>query len=166
MNLNRYTIKAQEAIQNAVDFAENRQQLAIEPGHLLQAILQTEEHSVRFLLDKLAVNRALLMRKLDDLVDSYPKASGQQPYLSSNSNTALRKAEAYSKNFKDEFIAIEHLLLGLAANNDGLGSLMKETGFEERSLTKAIQELRGTNRVADQNAEAKYRSLERYSKRG
>ena len=164
MNLNRYTIKAQEAIQNAVDFAENRQQLAIEPGHLLQAILQTEEHSVRFLLDKLAVNRALLMRKLDDLVDSYPKASGQQPYLSSNSNTALRKAEAYSKNFKDEFIAIEHLLLGLAANNDGLGSLMKETGFEERSLTKAIQELRGTNRVADQNAEAKYRSLERYSK--
>jgi ATP-dependent Clp protease ATP-binding subunit ClpB len=164
MNLTRYTIKAQEAVRNAVNIAENRQQLAIEPGHLLQAILQTEEHGIRFLLNKLTVNRALLMRKLDDLVDSYPKASGQQPYLSSNSNTALRKAEAYLNNFKDEFITIEHLLLGLTASDDKVGSLMKEAGFEEQSLIKAIQELRGTKRVTDQNAEDKYRSLERYSK--
>jgi ATP-dependent Clp protease ATP-binding subunit ClpB len=164
MNLNHYTIKAQEAVRNAVKIAEDRQQLAIEPGHILQAILQTEDHSITFLLEKLNVNRALLMHKLDDLVNSYPKASGQQPYLSSDSNTALRKAEAYLKNFKDEFITIEHLLLGLAASNNKVGRLMKEVGFEERSLTKAIQELRGTNRATDQNAEAKYRSLERYSK--
>ena len=164
MQLNHYTIKAQEAVQNAVRIAENHQQLAIEPGHLLQSILQTEEHSVTFLLKKLNVNRALLMHKLDDLVDSYPKASGQQPYLSSDSNTALRKAESYLKNFKDEFIAIEHLLWGLAAGSDKVGSLMKEVGLEAPFLTKAIQELRGTNRVTDQNAEAKYRSLERYSK--
>ncbi len=164
MKLNNYTIKAQEAIQNAVRIAEDLQQLAIEPGHVLQSILQIAEHSVTFLLKKLKVNRALLMHKLYDLISSYPKASGQQPYLSGDSNTALRKAESHLKHFKDEFIAIEHLLLGLAAGSDKVGSLMREVGFEEQSLTKAIQELRGTNRVTDQNAEAKYRSLERYSK--
>jgi ATP-dependent Clp protease ATP-binding subunit ClpB len=163
MNLNNYTIKAQEVVQRALKIAEDQHQLAIEPGHLLQAILQTEEHSITFLLKKLAINRSLLTRKLDDLVHSYPKASGQQPYLASDSNKVLRKAEAYSNHFKDEFIAVEHLLLGLAAGNDKTGSLMREVGFEENALTKAIQELRGTTRVTDQNAEAKYRSLERYS---
>ena len=163
MKDNNYTIKTQEAIQNALKIAEDHQQLAIEPGHLLQAILQTEEHSIGFLLKTLNINRALLMRKLNDIVDSYPKASGQQPYLTSDSNTVLRKAETYLKHFKDEFITMEHLLLGLAAGHEKVGSLMKEVGFEERALTKAIQELRGTNRATDQNAEAKYRSLERYS---
>ncbi|MCU0317741.1 MAG: ATP-dependent chaperone ClpB [Amoebophilaceae bacterium] len=163
MNNNHYTIKTQEAIQNALRIAEDHQQLSIEPGHLLQAILQTEEHSIDFLLKALNINRALLMHKLGDIVDSYPKASGQQPYLTSDSNTVLRKAETYLKHFKDEFITIEHLLLGLAAGNEKVGSLMKEVGFEERALTKAIQELRGTNRATDQNAETKYRSLERYS---
>jgi ATP-dependent Clp protease ATP-binding subunit ClpB len=163
MNLNNYTIKAQEVVQRALKIAQDQHRLAIEPGHLLQAILQVEGHSIDFLLKKLAINRSLLAHKLDDLVDSYPKASGQQPHLASDSNTALRKAEAYLKDFNDEFIAVEHLLLGLAAGNDKTGSLMREVGFEEKALTKAIQELRGTNRVTDQNAEAKYRSLERYS---
>ncbi len=163
MNYNHYTIKTQEAIQNALRIAEDHQQLAIEPGHLLQAILQTEEHSIDFLLKALNINRALLIQKLDDIVESYPKASGQQPYLTSDSNTVLRKAETYLKHFKDEFVTIEHLLLGLASGNEKVGSLMREVGFEERVLTKAIQELRGTNRATDQNAETKYRSLERYS---
>jgi ATP-dependent Clp protease ATP-binding subunit ClpB len=164
MLLNNYTIQAQEAIQRALKIAEDHQQLAIEPGHLLQAILQTEEHSIEFLLKKLNVNRSLLMHKLDNLVDSYPKASGQQPYLASDSNTALRKAETYLKDSKDEFITIEHLLLGLVAGSDKVGRLMKEAGIEAHVLTKAIQDLRGTTRVTDRNAEAKYRSLERYSK--
>lgn len=163
MNYNHYTIKTQEAIQNALRIAEDHQQLAIEPGHLLQAILQTEEHSIDFLLKALNINRALLIHKLDDVVESYPKASGQQPYLTNDSNTVLRKAETYLKHFKDEFVTIEHLLLGLASGNEKVGSLMREVGFEERVLTKAIQELRGTNRATDQNAETKYRSLERYS---
>ena len=164
MNLNHYTIKAQEAIQHAVRIAEDRQQLAIEPGHLLQAILKTEEHSIDFLLKKLNVNRTVLINKLEGLVGSYPKASGQQPYLSNDSNTALRKAESYLKNFRDEFVTVEHLLLGLSASSDKVGRLMRETGLGEPSLTKAIQELRGTNKATDQNAEAKYKSLERYSK--
>lgn len=163
MQLNNYTIKAQEAMQNALQIATDHQQLAIEPGHMLQALLQTEAHNTTFLLKKLNVNQASLVHKLDELVNSYPKASGQQPYLSSDSNTALKKAETSLKHFKDEFIAVEHLLLGLAAGSDKVGRLMREVGFAEPSLIKAIQELRGPYSVTDQNAEAKYRSLERYS---
>lgn len=164
MQLKNYTIKAQEAVQRALRLSEDHQQLAIEPGHLLQAILQIEEHSIVFLLKKLNVNRALLVHQLNDLVHSYPKASGQQPYFSNASNAVLQKAEAYLKHFQDEFITIEHLLLGLVASSDQVSSLMQAVGFEEPSLVKAIQELRGTERATDQNAEAKYRSLERYSK--
>ena len=164
MNHSHYTIKAQEVIQNAVRIVEDHQQLAIEPGHLLLSILQAQDHSLDFLLKKLNIHQAPLTHKLRELVDSYPKASGQQPYLSSDSNTALRKAETYLKSFEDEFLAVEHLLLGLVAGNDKVGTLMKEVGFEEQYLIKAIQELRGSNRATDQNAEAKYRSLERYSK--
>lgn len=163
MHLNNYTIKAQEVIQYALKLAEDHQQLAIEPGHLLQAILQTGEHNIAFLFKKLNVDQVLLANKLDDIVRSYPQASGQQPYLANDTHTALRKAEASLKQFKDEFITVEHLLLGLLAGSDKVGSLMKEVGLGAQALIKAIQELRGNNRVKDQNAEAKYRSLERYA---
>lgn len=163
MNLNQYTIKAQEAIQLAIQLAENNQQLAIEPGHLLQAILQAGAHNIEFLCKQLNVDQALLANKLGDIVRSYPKASGQQPYLANDTNAALRKAEASLKQLQDEYIAVEHLLLGLLAGNDKVSSLMQAVGLEAKALTKAIRALRGNNRVTDQNAEAKYRSLERYS---
>lgn len=164
MNLNNYTIKAQEVIQQAAKLTEGHQQLAIEPGHLLQAILQTGEHNITFLFKKLNVDPTSLGNKLEEIIRSYPKASGQQPYLGNDTNTALRKAENYLKSFKDEFIAVEHLLLGLLAGSDKVAKLMKEAGLAEKSLTKAIRELRGNSRVTDPNAESKYRSLERYSK--
>jgi ATP-dependent Clp protease ATP-binding subunit ClpB len=164
MNLNNYTIKAQEAIQGAIKAAEDYQQLGIEPGHLLQAILQADEQNIGFLFQKLNINQQALKDRLVELIRSYPKASGQQPYLSNDTQTALKKAEAYLKTFKDEFIAVEHILLGLAAGSEKVAQLMKSMGFEEKQLIKAIQELRGSNRVTDPNAEAKYRSLARYSK--
>ncbi|MCG8340424.1 MAG: ATP-dependent chaperone ClpB [Cytophagales bacterium] len=164
MNLNNYTIKSQEAIQRAITLAEQYQQLAIAPGHLLKAILSADEHTIGFLLKKLNVYRQQLNNKLEDIIHSYPKVSGQQPYLSNDTNTVLKKAETYLKTLKDEFIAIEHLLLGLLAGGDRVSALMKEVGLEEKSLIKAIQELRGGRKVTDQNAEAKYKSLERYSK--
>lgn len=163
MNLNNYTIKTQEVIQQAAKLAEDHQQLAIEPGHLLQAILQTGEHNITFLFKKLNVDQASLANKLEEVIRSYPKASGQQPYLGNDTNTALRKSESYLKSFKDEFIAVEHLILGLLAGNDKVATLMKGAGLAEKSLIKAIQELRGNSRVTDPNAEARYRSLERYS---
>lgn len=164
MQFNHYTIKAQEAIQQALKIAETHQQLAIEPGHILQAILDTDPHNLSFLLKKIDVKHALLTQRLNTLINSYPKASGQQPYLSNASNTVLRNTTSYLKQFNDEFITVEHLLLGLLAGNDPVSNLMKDVGFQEQALTKAIQALRGhTTRVTDQNVEAKYRSLARYS---
>jgi ATP-dependent Clp protease ATP-binding subunit ClpB len=164
MNLNNYTIKAQEAIQGAIKATEDNQQLGIEPGHLLQAILQADEHNISFLFKKLNINQQALKDKLTEVIQTYPKASGQQTYLSNNTQTVLRKAEAYLKTFKDDFIAVEHILLSLVAGSDKVAQLMKSMGVEEKQLIKAIQELRGSNRVTDPNAEAKYRSLARYSK--
>jgi ATP-dependent Clp protease ATP-binding subunit ClpB len=164
MNFNNYTIKAQESIQRAIKIAEDHQQLGIEPAHLLQAILQAEEHNIDFLLKKLTIRQQLLQEQLTEIIYSYPKAGGQQPYLTNDTQGVLKKAALYLKTFQDEFIAVEHILLGLATNTDKVGQLMKKAGFDEQQLIKAIQELRGNHRVIDANAESKYRSLERYAK--
>ena len=118
MNLNNYTIKSQEAIQKAAEVAGGNQQQAIEPGHLLKAVLQTDENMISFVLNKLSINRAQLDNDVDIIIQSYPKVSGQQPYLSNDSAAALRKAESYLKEFQDEFIAIEHILLGLLSSKE------------------------------------------------
>mgnify|MGYP001143308592 CR=1 FL=1 len=164
MNLNNYTIKAQEVIQTAVQIAEEHQQLGIEPGHLLQAILQADEQNISFLFKKLQVNRQQLTAKLQAILESYPKASGTQPYITNDTQAILNKATSYLKTFKDEFVAVEHLLLGLVTTQGKIATLLQEVGITEKPLIQAIQELRGNTRVTEQNAEAKYRSLERYSK--
>lgn len=164
MNFEKFTIKAQEALQKSAEIAMSYQQQAIEPGHLLKAILETDENVVSYLLKKLNVNTTILQNKLEDTLNSYPKASGQQPYLSSTTNTVLQNSEKETREFKDEYIAIEHLLLGLLSVKDKIASVMKDVGFEKNALVKAIKELRGGSSVTDQNAEAKYKSLERYSK--
>ncbi|MEM7383187.1 MAG: AAA family ATPase [Bacteroidota bacterium] len=163
MNLSNYTIKAQEALQAAIKVAAANQQLGIKTGHLLQAILQADEHNIGFLHKKLSINQQLLTTKLSELISTYPKASGQQPYLNNDIHTVLRSAESYLTVFKDEFIAVEHLLLGLVAGHDPVAKLMKDAGFIEQQLIKAIQELRDSRRVTDPNAEAKYKSVERYA---
>ena len=164
MNFNNYTIKSQEAIQKATEIAGGYQQQAIEPGHLLKGILQTDENVTTFLLKKLNLNQRHLDTKLDEIVQGYPKVSGGSPYLSNDAAAALQKATAYLKEFKDEYVAVEHLLLGLMAGRDKVANLMKDLGFNEKHLIMAIKELRGGEKVTDQNAEAKYNSLKRYSK--
>jgi ATP-dependent Clp protease ATP-binding subunit ClpB len=164
MNFEKFTIKSQEALQKSAEIAQTNQNQAIEPGHLLKAILETDENVVSYLIKKLNVNQSILDNKLDDIVKSYPRISGQQPYLSPGSNSILQRAEKELKEFGDEFIAIEHLLLALLASKDKVASLMKDVGFAHAELIKAIKELRGGSTVKDQNAEAKYKSLERYSK--
>lgn len=163
MPLQNYTIKAQEALQEASIIAEQHQQLSIEPGHILQAILKAEEHNIGFLHKKLGINQQLLTTKLAELINKYPKASGPQAYLGNDTHIALRSAESYLTVFKDEFVAVEHLLLGLVAGQDPVAKLMKEVGFAEKTLIKAIEELRGSHRVTNPNAENRYRSLERYA---
>lgn len=163
MNFEKFTIKSQEALQKAAGIAASFEQQAIEPGHLLKAILDTDENVVEYLIKKLNVNRVILEKKLEDLLSSYPKVSGSQPYLSATANLVLQNAEKELREFKDEYISIEHLLLGLLATKDKVSSFMKDVGFGKQELIKAIKELRGGSSVTDQNAESKYKSLDRYS---
>ncbi|MGC4022045.1 MAG: ATP-dependent chaperone ClpB [Cyclobacteriaceae bacterium] len=164
MNFDKFTIKSQEALQKAAAIASGNQQQAIEPGHLLQAILETDENVSNYIINKLNINETILKTKLDEIVNGYPRVSGQQAYLSQTANSVLQNAEKELREFKDEFVSIEHLLLALLATKDKVSSLMKDVGFDRSSLVKAIKELRGGSKVTDQNAEAKYKSLERYSK--
>ena len=164
MNLNNYTIKSQEALQKATEIAAANQQQAIETGHLLKALLATDENVISFLVQKLNINRNLLEPKLAEIIEGYPKVSGQEPYLSNQAHAALTKATTYLKEFKDEYVAIEHMLLGLLEGKDKVGQLLKDAGFAKKDLIAAIKELRGGSSVTDQNAEAKYQSLDRYSK--
>jgi ATP-dependent Clp protease ATP-binding subunit ClpB len=163
MDFKKYTIKSQEAIQKAAEIASANQQQAIEPAHILKAILLSDENVMSFLTKKLSVNKIQLEAKLDELVNSYPKVSGQQPYLSNEAHSSLSKSLDYLKEFKDEFVAVEHIILGLLEGKEKTAALMKEVGFSKKQLISAIKELRGGNSVTDQHAEGKYQSLSKYS---
>jgi ATP-dependent Clp protease ATP-binding subunit ClpB len=164
MNFEKFTIKSQEVLQKSAEIAQGNQQQAIEPGHVLKAIVETDENVSSFLFKKLNVNISILENKLEELLSSYPKVSGTQAYLASGTNALLQQAEKELREFKDQFIAVEHLLLAILSIKDKAANLLKDAGLERNSLVKAIKELRGGNSVTDQNAEAKYQSLERYSK--
>ena len=113
MNFDRYTIKSQEALQKSGAVASELEQQAIEPGHLLKGIMQTDESITSFLIKKLNINQTVMNDKLEEILKGYPKVAGQQPYLSNDSAAALQKAEKYLKEFGDEYIALEHILLGI-----------------------------------------------------
>ncbi|MFC6098567.1 ATP-dependent chaperone ClpB [Olivibacter domesticus] len=164
MNLNNFTIKAQEAIQKASEIAGGNQHQAIENAHLLKALLTVDENVVSHLLKKLNVNINRLNEALDEQINSFPKVSGSNVYLSSTTNTALQKAQNYLKDFKDDFVSVEHLLLGILNSGDKTATLLKDQGVTEKDLKKAIIELRGNSRVTDQNAEATYNALNKYAR--
>ncbi len=164
MNLNNYTIKSQEAINKAAEIAAANQQQHVEPGHLLQGIMQSDENVINFLVKKLSINKDIIDSGTDKIVASYPKVSSQQTFLSNDTNQVLQKALSYLKEFKDEYVAVEHLLLAILSGKDKVADLLKGVGITEKDLKAAILELRGGDTVNDPNAESKYRSLERYSK--
>ena len=164
MNFNNFTIKAQEAVQKASEITSGNQQQAIEPAHLLKALLVVDENVISYLLKKLNVNINRLTGLLDELIESYPKVSGSNIYLSNAANTAVQNAQRYLKEFKDEFVSVEHVLLGILNSGDKTASLLKDQGVNEKDLKKAILELRGDRRVTDQNAEATYQALSKYAR--
>ncbi|MBX2941810.1 MAG: ATP-dependent chaperone ClpB [Cyclobacteriaceae bacterium] len=164
MNFDKFTIKSQEALQKSAEIAVSNQHQAIEPAHLLIAILETDENVSTYILKKLNVTQSILDTKLLEVLGSFPKVTGQQPHLSSTTNQVLQNAEKELRELKDEYISVEHLLLALLNTKDKVASIMKDVGFEKSALIKAIKELRGGSKVTDQNAETKYKSLERYSK--
>ncbi|MEO8884598.1 MAG: ATP-dependent chaperone ClpB [Mucilaginibacter sp.] len=164
MNFNNFTIKAQEAIQKASEITTGNQQQAIEPAHILKGLLLVDENVISYLLKKLNVNLNRLNEQLDSLISSFPKVSGSDVYLSSTSNSVLQKATSYLKEFKDEFVSVEHILLGILAVNDKASTALKDFGVNEKDLKKAIIGLRGDNKVTDQNAEATYNALNKYAR--
>jgi ATP-dependent Clp protease ATP-binding subunit ClpB len=164
MNFNNFTIKAQEAIQRASEIAGSNQQQAIENAHILKGLMTVDENVIIYLLKKLNVNINRLNDSLDQQIASFPKVSGSNIYLSSDANKVLQKAQAYVKEFKDEFVSVEHIILGLLASNDRTSILLKDQGVTEKDLKKAINDLRGDNKVTDQNAEATYNALNKYAR--
>ena len=164
MNFNNFTIKAQEAIQKASEIASGHQQQAIEPAHIMKALLTVDENVIGHLLKKLNVNISYLSQEVDKLIESYPKVSGSNVYLSNSATAVLQKAQSFLKEFNDEFVSIEHILLGLLLSGDKVATLLKDQGVTEKDLKTAIKELRGNSRVTDQNAEATYNALNKYAR--
>ena len=159
MNFNNYTITAHEALQKATEIATSRDHQVIETGHLLSAILISDENLISFILKKLGITKSLISGSLEDAINGYPKVSGGQPYLSNDAAKALQSAEKYLREFQDEFVAVEHVLLGLLAGTDKTAQILKDAGFQKKQLIAAIKELRGGEKVVDQDAESKYRSF-------
>jgi ATP-dependent Clp protease ATP-binding subunit ClpB len=164
MNFNNYTIKAQEAVQKALEIASLNGQQAIETGHLLQGVLSSEDTIAELLLKKLNVNVPRVKEALERMVQAYPKVSGGNPYLSNEANQVLIRATSSLKEFKDEYITLEHLLIGLISGKDQVASLLKDAGATEKDLKKAIKDNRGDSRVTSQTAENTYNSLAKYAK--
>lgn len=164
MNFNTYTVKSQEVINKAGELVLANGQQAIEPAHIFQAILESDQNVIGFVSKKLGINKEQLAEKIRSQVSTYAKVSGQQPYLSNDSAAALTKAESIAKKQGDEFVTIEHIILGILAGKDKTAGILKESGFNQKDLESAITELRGGNKVNSQNAESNYQSLERYSK--
>jgi len=163
MNLNNYTIKSQEAIQQALQLATSNGHQAIETGHILKAILEVDENVTPFILKKLNINQVTFTKLIDSVIKSYPKVTGGQPYLSNAANQALTKANSFLADYKDEYVSIEHLLLGLLSCGDNTSNLMKDSGIKEKELKAAITELRKGERVTSQSQEETYNSLNKYA---
>jgi ATP-dependent Clp protease ATP-binding subunit ClpB len=163
MNLNNFTLKAQEAVQQAANIAQGYEHQAIENGHLLKGMLNEGENIISFLFNKLNVNVANLEKILDSIIQSYPKVSGGEQHLSTGANKALQKALSYSKEFKDQFVSIEHILLGILTAGDSVSQMLKDQGISEKELKEAIQQLRKGSRVESQTAENTFNALERFA---
>lgn len=161
MNLNQFTIKAQESVQQAVQIAVSLGQQAVEPGHILKGVLQTEEQLVKFLFDKTGV--ANITHILDSILASYPKVSGGEPYLSRDSSSTLQNAVSLAKDMGDEFSSIEHILLALTKGKGEVSKMLKDAGASESSLLAAIKELRQGRRVDSATAEDTYNALGRFA---
>ncbi|MCB0792876.1 MAG: ATP-dependent chaperone ClpB [Flavobacteriales bacterium] len=164
MDLNKFTIRSQQAIQQAQTIATGHGHQILENGHLLKGILEVDQDVVPFLLKKLNVNVPILTQALDRIVEGYPKVQGGQISLSRHSSNALTKALAALKEFGDEFASVEHLLIGILESGDTVAQLLKDNGVIKKDLISAIKELRQGQHVTSQSQEETYNALSKYAK--
>lgn len=163
MDLSKYTLKSQQAIQSAQEIAMANDNQAIENGHLLKGILNVDENLTPFLLKKLNVNIPMVNSVLDKIIDGYAKVEGGNFYISQSASKALAKAGNYLKEFGDEFISVEHLLLGILNTTDSAAQLLKDNGVNEKDLIAAIKELRKGSSVQSAGAEETFNALNKYA---
>ncbi len=166
MNLNNFTIKAQEAIAKSQQLAFDGLNPAIDTEHLLKALLMEEDSLVEFLLKKNNVNVAFVESKLDEGLQKLPKISGGEPAqtISREMNNVILRAGSDLKQFGDEFVSVEHLLLGVIQGNDNAAKLLKDAGLTEKGLTAAIKDLRKGSTVNSQTQETSFNALNKYAK--
>jgi ATP-dependent Clp protease ATP-binding subunit ClpB len=166
MNLNQYTIKAQEAIQQAQQLAFNNGNAAIETAHLLKAILLDKESPIEFLLKKNNVNPALVLQKVEEQIIGLAKITTGEPAtnLSRDLNSVLLKSNAALKTFGDEFVTVEHIMIAFMQVNDGVAKILKDAGLTEKGLIAAINELRKGEKVQSATQETQFQSLSKYAK--
>ena len=163
MNFNNFTIKSQEAVQEAVNLAQSRGQQAIDPVHVLHAVMKVGENVTNFIFQKLGMNGQQVALVVDKQMESLPKVSGGEPYLSRETNEVFQKATQYSKEMGDEFVSLEHLLLALLVVKSTVSTILKDAGMTEKELRAAINELRKGEKVTSQSSEDTYQSLEKYA---
>ncbi|MDR2969770.1 MAG: ATP-dependent chaperone ClpB [Tannerellaceae bacterium] len=163
MNLSNFTIKSQEAVQQAVQLASSRNQQVIEPEHLLKAVIMTGESVANFLFQKLGASTQNLNLALDLRIESYPKVSGGEPYLSREANAVLQKAIDHSGKMGDQYVSLEHIILALLTEKSTASQILKDAGVTEKELRLAIEELRKGNRVNSRSAEDTYDALGKYA---
>ena len=161
MNFNNFTIKSQEAVQEAINLAQSRGQQAIETAHILYGVMKVGENVTNFIFQKLGLNGQQISLVLDKQIDSFPKVSGGEPYLSREANEVFQKATQYSKEMGDEFVSLEHLLLALLTVKSTVSTILKDAGMTEKELRGAISELRKGEKVTSQSSEDNYQSLEK-----
>ncbi|MGL5890145.1 MAG: ATP-dependent Clp protease ATP-binding subunit, partial [Bacteroidia bacterium] len=164
MNLNNFTIKSQEAIQQAQQIAASESHQTIETGHLLKGILMTDDTVTPYLLKKLNINAPLFQKLTDKITESYPKVTGGSgQYFSSAANSAVMKAVNSVKDTSDEFVSIEHLLLGILECGDQVSQMMKDNGFSAKDLKTAVADLRKGSKVTSSSQEETYNALSKYA---
>ena len=163
MIFNNFTIKSQEAVQEAVNLTQTRGQQAIEPVHLLAGVLKVGENVTNFIFQKLGMNAQQVTLVIDKQIDSLPKVSGGEPYLSRESNEVLQRATQYSKEMGDEYVSLEAIILALLNVKSTVSTILKDAGMTDKDLRAAITELRKGEKVTSQSSEDTYQSLSKYA---
>jgi ATP-dependent Clp protease ATP-binding subunit ClpB len=164
MRFDRFTIRGQEAVQEAIGVAEKNQNQQVEPEHVLAAMLEQKEGVVRPILGKIGANVATITNDVSAAIAKYPQVSGGQQYFSTRTNTVFQEAQKEAEKMQDEYVSTEHLLLAIAAEKEGdAGRILRSNGITHDDLEKVVTDMRGGSRITDPNAEENFQALEKYA---
>ena len=163
MNFDKFTIKSQKAVQEAVSISQRSGCQAIETGHLLTALIRADENITNFIFRKLNINLQTFQKALEAICSRYTKVQGGEPFLSANSQKVLLEAQNIAEKNGDDYVSLEHIFVSMLDAGDDVSAMMKDSGFTKKDLELAIKELRGGQKVTDQSAEDTYQSLSKYA---